>query len=130
SKFKTRWLAVFMMIFALGAFSGCQSAPKTTPENGNEIHGPPVPYGPLAGDPASKKKADETAPSYGPAARKIRPVVLVIGPGLARTFAAAGALRALVEEQIPIGAIYGVEMGALIASFYGFSGSINEFEKP
>lgn len=112
------------------SLAGCQSAPKSTGGAGAEQteHGPPLPYGPTGAANTAEANPDESRPSYGPAAKKIRPLVLVLGPGMARSFAAAGVLRALSEARIPIGAIYGVEMGALIGAFYGFSSSINEFE--
>lgn len=60
--------------------------------------------------------------------KKIYPVVLVVGPGFARSFAAAGVLKALHEAQVPVGAVFGTGMGALIAALYAHSKSINEFE--
>jgi NTE family protein len=47
---------------------------------------------------------------------------------MARGFADAGVLRALSEEKIPIGAVLGTEMGALIGSIYALEGNINRFE--
>lgn len=66
--------------------------------------------------------------SYGPEPIKVRPVVLVFGPGLARGFAYVGVLRALMEARIPIGAIYSTEMGSLVASLYVLSANMNQFE--
>ncbi len=65
---------------------------------------------------------------YGPEPLAIKPVVLVLGSGWARSFASAGAIRALVEEKIPIGAVFATEMGALIGSLYVFDSNINSFE--
>lgn len=81
--------------------------------------GPPEPYGPVP--PTSDG-------IYGPEPIQIRPVVLVLGPGLARGYAYAGVLRALHEAKIPIGAIVGTEMGGLVGALYAMSGTINGFE--
>ncbi|MCM2322890.1 MAG: patatin-like phospholipase family protein, partial [Oligoflexia bacterium] len=58
----------------------------------------------------------------------IRPVVLVLGPGGARGFAHAGALRALVAARIPIGAVVGTEMGALIGTLFAMEGNANHLD--
>jgi predicted acylesterase/phospholipase RssA len=58
----------------------------------------------------------------------VHPVTLVLGPGQARGYAHAGVLRALQENKIPIGAIYGAEMGALLGALYAKDANINHFE--
>lgn len=65
---------------------------------------------------------------YGPEPIQLRPIVLVLGPGWARGFAHAGVLRALHEAKIPIGAIVGTEVGALMGALYSLGNSINGFE--
>ena len=133
--------APFIIMTLVMALSSCSSAPKknitrSDVENGNsqavgtksspsttpEVLGPPDPVGPMP------VGAQPAGPSYGPDPIEIRPIVLVLGPGLARGFAYAGILRALHDEKIPVGAIVGTEMGALIGSLYGVSTTINEFE--
>lgn len=64
----------------------------------------------------------------GPDPVRTRPLVLVFGPGAARGYAYAGVLRALADAKIPVGAIVGSDMGALIGALYGLSPSINGFE--
>ncbi|MBI4926083.1 MAG: patatin-like phospholipase family protein, partial [Bdellovibrio sp.] len=86
----------------------------------SEIYGPQDLYGPKADEP--KKEA------YGPEPIRVRPLVLVFGPGLARGFSYIGILKALEEAKIPIGAIIGTEMGAIVGIFYSLSQNINEFE--
>jgi NTE family protein len=82
-----------------------------------EIFGPPAPA-----------VADAPSAVYGPAPIKTNPIVLVLGPGLARGFAYVGVVRALHEAKIPIGAILGTEMGAFIGALYAMDGKINQFE--
>lgn len=77
-----------------------------------EAYGPPIP--------------DST--TYGPIPLQIRPVVLVLGPGLARGFSYAGVFRALNEAKIPIGAVFGTEMGGLVGALYAMSANPNQFE--
>src|SRR4051794_36609960 len=59
-----------------------------------EAYGPPVP-----------PVTDQPTDVYGPAPVQLRPVVLVLGPGMARGFSYVGVIRALNEAKIPIGAI-------------------------
>ena len=66
--------------------------------------------------------------TYGPAPVVVKPVVLVLGPGLARGFAYVGVIRALSEAKIPIGAIVSSEMGSLIGALYAMSTNLNQFE--
>ena len=103
-------------------FSGCATASKSARESGQpnptaapapEVYGPPVTPAP---------------PAYGPEPISVRPVVLVLGPGLARGFAYAGAIEALTNSGVPIGAILGTEVGALVATLYAMSGNENDFE--
>ena len=65
---------------------------------------------------------------FGPQPVKVFPVALVLGPGLARGYAHAGVLRTLHDNKIPVGAVLGVEMGALIGAIFATSRTINEFE--
>jgi len=65
---------------------------------------------------------------FGPAPPGGYPVVVVLGPGMARALASAGVLRAIRDAKIPIGAIVGVEMGALVGAIYAVSKTLNEFE--
>ncbi len=66
--------------------------------------------------------------SYGPEPQSVRPIVLVLGPGLARGFAYSGVFRALEESKISIAAILGTEMGGLIGALYAMNANINQFE--
>jgi NTE family protein len=91
--------------------------PVLGPVGSGEAYGPPVP-----------PSADNPTSVYGPEPVLLKPVVLVLGPGLARGFAYVGAIRALHEAKIPIAAVLGTEMGALIGSLYTMDGKINQFE--
>jgi NTE family protein len=117
-------------LLGVSGLSGCASAGKgpTTPAaevpaaapSGavpTETYGPPAPPSP-----------DHPEDVYGPSRISVRPIVLVLGPGLARGFAYVGALRALHEAKIPIAAVLGTEMGALIGALYSMEGKINQFE--
>jgi NTE family protein len=55
-------------------------------------------------------------------------VILVLGPGWARSFAHVGVLRALHESKIPIAGIISTELGALVGAAYSNSRTIHEFE--
>ncbi|MEO5970580.1 MAG: patatin-like phospholipase family protein [Bdellovibrionia bacterium] len=96
-----------------------QTDSPTAPETMGppELYGPPPPMAP-----------PEFAISSPHEVIQRRPVVLVFGPGLARGYSYVGVLRALKEQKIPVGAIFGTEMGGLIAALYGMSSNLNEFE--
>jgi predicted acylesterase/phospholipase RssA len=47
---------------------------------------------------------------------------------MARGFVGAGVLSALEEAHIPVAAVYGTEIGALIGALYGMSASVDAFE--
>lgn len=70
----------------------------------------------------------EPVPAYGPEPIQIRPLVLVFGPGMARGFAYAGILRALSESKVPVGAVVGTEIGALMGAIYAQETNINHFD--
>jgi NTE family protein len=123
------WKVVGILVI----FQGCASVPQrpvgeTPLQQGVgtgeivgplETMGPPEAYGPPAID---------APPSYGPDPVKLRPVVLVLGPGMARGFAYIGVIRVLESEKIPIGAILGTEMGSLVGTLYAMSPNVNQFE--
>lgn len=84
-----------------------------------DIVGPPEAFGP---------GVQQGSSVYGPELNQVRPVVLVLGPGMARGFAYVGVLEALHENKIPIAAICGAEIGALVGALYATSSSVNQFE--
>lgn len=85
----------------------------------SEIQGPQESFGPPMPGPVT---------IFGPLQRKSDTVVLVLGPGMGRAFAHAGAIRALSEAKIRIGAVLGTEMGALLGAIYAVDGNLNHFE--
>lgn len=99
------WRTLCALAAALSACSTGQKAPT--------VAGPDAPVG---------------AEQLGPAPAFAQPVVVVLGPGLARSFAGIGVIKTLRDAKIRIGAVLGTEMGALIATTYARSKSINEFE--
>ncbi len=114
--------------------SGCTSSSKRTDESSvpgapsaehrpnTGTMGPPEPFGPLPTAPQAP------ANPYGPEPVIVKSVVLVLGPGAAHGFAHAGVLRALSDAKIPVSAVIGTEMGALVGSLYTSYSSINGFE--
>ncbi|MBI4040276.1 MAG: patatin-like phospholipase family protein [Deltaproteobacteria bacterium] len=55
-------------------------------------------------------------------------VALILGEGMARSFAHAGVIKALEEEKIPFHLIVGSGMGALVAALYANKKSANDLE--
>ncbi len=120
---------------------GCSTARKaqTSPfteqkgkaESPSEVMGPPLPP---SQEPASQSlQQDQTSPqaheeAYGPAPVTTKPIVLVLGPGLAKGFAYAGVFQALKDAKIPVAAVLGAEMGAFVGALYAVHSNINQFE--
>ncbi len=94
----------------------CASSKTKTTQIETAIAGPVELQGP---DPSSE---------VGPQPVFQRPLVLILGPGMSHGFAHAGVLKALAEAHVPIGAIWGTEMGAVIGGVFSKSKSIHEFE--
>lgn len=113
------WVATWLVLFA-----GCAGA-KSRPQEGVAHPGRPSAevYGPNA-----PENAQLSVPSYGPEPFQVRPLVVILGPGLARGYAHAGVLRALEQEKIPIAGVFGTEMGAWVGGIYAASRSVHEFE--
>lgn len=83
----------------------------------------PEQYGPF-----HSKEQDDSSQVSKPAETfedrlKAEGVVLVLGPGLARTIAFAGALREFEQRKIPIRAIVAVEFSSVIAGIWASSNS-------
>jgi NTE family protein len=119
---------------AFAALPACSTARKA-PESARPDAAQPVPdaAGPgssnATNDPANYGPQPAPDPStYGPEPVQTRSLVVVLGPGLARGFAHVGALRALSEAHIPIAAVVGADMGAVIGAVYATSTTINGFE--
>lgn len=121
-------IAFFALALASGA-GGCASSSKKqgpgpeTQSSGPRIVNPADPYGPPL-----PPSADNPTTTYGPEPILFKPVVLVLGPGMARGYAYVGAIRALEEAKIPIGAVLGTEMGAFVGALYAMDGKINRLE--
>lgn len=129
---------------ALGSLAACSSMQRgytpgsgsQQPKGGGEIYGPGTPpqgqgsssetYGPGAPPPGSG--GPTASPVYGPSPVELRPVTLVFGPGMVRGYADLGSLRTLVHRKIPIGSIYAMGMGSLIAAVYAMDPDLNHFE--
>ncbi len=72
--------------------------------------------------------ADASAKPYGPDVPVSKKVVVVLGPGHARAFAAAGVFRALQDAGIEVGGVVGTGMGALFAALYAEAATLSQFE--
>ena len=131
-----------MCLAALAGAAGCVHAPAKgaappPPSASGDVYGPSPPpggappsngevYGPSALPPGVAAPADPSV--YGPERIQYKPILLVLGPGLARGFAHIGVMRALHAAKIPIAGIIGTEMGAFVASLYAFDPNMNHFE--
>lgn len=121
------WGAIGVLLL----FQGCATARQGQAPTGAELPsaqqspGAPEPMGPheAFGPPSAGLPS-----SYGPDPVVIKPVVLVLGPGLAKGFAYIGVIRVLESEKIPIGAVLGTEMGSLVGTLYALSPNLNQFE--
>lgn len=127
-RFSTKVVAAGCGLALLSACASTAKHPVSSPggTEANQASQGPVPNaspGPEYGPPVPPEE-----PKYGPDFQDVKPVVLVLGPGLARGYAYTGVIRALVEAKIRIGAIVGTEMGALIGSLYALDGSVNKLE--
>lgn len=68
---------------------------------------------------AQTESGGEAPPAVLPAMPKVG---LILGPGAMKTYAHIGVLQELSRKRIPIHAIAGIEMGALVAGFYAHKG--------
>lgn len=118
-----------LITLSLAALTACASARKSTSGHelsgtSGEVMGPPRPEGPLSnGEVYGPGFSDvaESVPGPTAAAPLIRnpdKVALVLGPGLTYGYSAVGAIKALVELKVPVHAIYGTEIGALVGALY------------
>jgi NTE family protein len=70
-------------------------------------------------------------PSYNspPLAVGVAPKIgLILGPGALRSYAHVGVVQELVKQRMPIHAIVGIEMGALVAAIYANKGQPYDVE--
>lgn len=138
----------FFVFFLQGFLVGCQTPLKIhdqkfepPTESLVETHQSQAALLPdLASDERSLEKTSSTAlpppvtlppqPSLDAAwiPRSSVPVVVVLGPGLARGFAHFGVLYALEKASIPVAAVLGTEMGALAAALYAHSQTLSQME--
>ncbi|MGE0614678.1 MAG: patatin-like phospholipase family protein [Bacteriovoracia bacterium] len=123
---------IFISFFVSGLVSfgmSCATAPKSS--DAKPVFGPEPGPDPTvtAPPPDVSEQGPQPLPSvYGPKGLEVYPIILVLGPGLARGYAYAGVLRALHDAKIPISHIVGLEMGAVMGGIYTRSKTVNEFE--
>lgn len=70
----------------------------------------------------------ESEELYGPPSPQAQGIVLVLGPGLARTFSAVGVLQVLHDAKIPIQAIYATELSGIAALSFATSKTPHEMD--
>lgn len=92
---------------------------RTALATSEATQGPPELFGP---------PGPEIAATYGPELPKIKSVVLVLGPGRARSYSAVGVLRVLQDEKIPVSAVIGTETGGVVAALFATTKNINQME--
>jgi len=125
-KINLRRTIALAICFFVASCAGAKKKPDSSgspqnPSSGSAqipggLYGPSEPFGPLAPQ------------VYGPDILQIRPIVLVLGPGMARGLTYIGVIRALNANKIPIAAIYSAEMGSLLGGLYAMDSNINHFE--
>lgn len=111
-------------LVVVGLLLGSVSCSTSEKRYGNA--GPEQGFGPQQPMPSD---APQPESPFGPTdAGVVRPLTLVLGPGLAKGFAYAGVLKTLEEQKIPVSAIVGTEAGGWIGAIYALSSGVNSFE--
>ena len=131
-------LSVAAALAALFAISGCATGHRTAakgdsdsieerapiisddPVERSELNAPDAPEPPEE----AHAGAPVAAAEWDPAAK----ICLVLGPGMARGFAHAGILEAVVESGLKPYCIVGSEMGALVGALYALNTSTNTLQ--
>ena len=122
---KIKPLIVIGLILFIGACSTAEKKSEPSAPFSEEVistaeeQGPPESFGP---------PVPEVQNVFGPEPIQLRPLTLILGPGLARGFAHAGVLQALEENKIPVSAVIACDVGAIVASAYTLNSTINAFE--
>jgi len=112
--------SLFLLLFVLTA---CQMGPKQTPVGRTDF-----PQGQTAPQPGvMSPKDDEAAPAPLPVG--VAPKIgLILGPGALRAYAHVGIVQEFAKQKMPIFAVAGVEMGALVAAIYANKGQPYDVE--
>jgi NTE family protein len=71
---------------------------------------------------------NDASATNGPMPLVKKKIVLVLGPGMARGFAHAGALKALAQAKIPVAAVLTTEIGSVFGALYAINGNANQLE--
>jgi len=120
-----------LIALLLTVVSACQSRPSKTDAPARPAVPPTVP-----------KTAESQAPSATPAPTREEPmqqqaplpvgvtpkIALILGPGALRSYAHVGVVQALAKQKMPIHAVAGIEMGALVAAIYANKGQPYDVE--
>jgi len=125
------------LILAMG-IAGCASSPKSNISEAPASNA----YGPSPSESPATSAAipgsggfvgplpSESPPPqvFGPTQIQLRPAILVFGPGGAKAMGAAGVLKVLKQEKIPIQAIVATEISGAISALFAIDGSVNALD--
>lgn len=118
------------IVFALLLFLGACATPQQKPTSKESL-----PQAPTSSTqpterqgPPERPSTSQVIESQGPKPVMVRPVVIVVSPGLARSFALLGVLRTFEEHQIPVSTVVATEIGSFLGTVVASSRSLNEAE--
>jgi NTE family protein len=132
-------LRSFTLPILVLALVGCQTkthrtdAPTRPNPTGPIKNMEPVPQSPSTTVPAQQQPAPpQQTPHEEPPAplpMGVTPkIALILGPGALRSYAHVGVVQELAKQKMPIHAIAGIEMGALVAAIYANKGQPYDVE--
>lgn len=102
---------IFITMFILAS---CQSMQR--PSGPQPKGAEPVPSYPTA---PAQSETDEPVPPSTPLPMGVTPKIgLILGPGALRSYAHVGVVQEFAKRKMPIQAIAGIEMGAVVAAIY------------
>lgn len=134
SSFSSRKNKAILLTALLAGITACQSRPTRTEAPIRQPIPPaiarnpePVPQASSATQPAPAPTHEEAAPA--PLPMGVTPkIALILGPGALRAYGHVGVVQELAKQKMPIHAVAGIEMGALVAAIYANKGQPYDVE--